>query len=170
MSRGWCGTAVEPELSIGELAARAGVSVPTLRFYESRGLIASTRTSGNQRRYPRHVLRRLAFVAAAQRVGLSLEEVARQLATLPEGRAPTRADWSRLARPWRTLLGAKIAELEALQKSLDGCIGCGCLSLQHCRLFNPDDEAAAEGPGSRWLHEATGPPVECDNASRRSFG
>ena len=161
---------MEPELSIGELAARAGVSVPTLRFYESRGLIASTRTSGNQRRYPRHVLRRLAFVAAARRVGLSLEEVARQLATLPEGRAPTRADWSRLARPWRTLLGAKIAELEALQESLDGCIGCGCLSLQRCRLFNPDDEAAAEGTGSRWLREATGPPVERDNASSRSFG
>ncbi len=149
--------AVQPELGIGEVASRAGVSVPTLRFYESRGLIASSRTPGNQRRYPRHVLRRLAFVAAAQRVGLSLEEIARHLATLPGDRAPTRADWSRLARPWRALLGAKIAELQALQGSLDSCIGCGCLSLQRCRLFNPGDEAAVEGPGSRWLREATRP-------------
>jgi MerR family redox-sensitive transcriptional activator SoxR len=109
------------------------------------------------------MLRRLAFVAAAQRVGLSLDEVARQLATLPEGRAPTRADWSRLARPWKAVLGAQMAELEALQKSLDGCIGCGCLSLQRCRLFNPDDEAAAEGPGSRWLREAAGTPVEAQD-------
>lgn len=148
--------APQPNLSIGQVADRAGLSVATLRFYESRGLIASTRTSGNQRRYPRHVLRRLAFVGAAQRVGLSIEEIARQLATLPKDRTPTRADWSRLARPWRALLAAKVAELQALQESLDGCIGCGCLSLRRCALFNPDDGAAGEGPGSRWLRAAVG--------------
>jgi MerR family redox-sensitive transcriptional activator SoxR len=148
---------VGTELTIGEVAERAGISVPTLRFYESRGLVTSARTSGNQRRYPRHALRRLAFIAAAQRVGLSLEEIGRHLATLPEGRTPTRTDWSRLARPWHALLGARIAELQALQGSLEGCIGCGCLSLQRCKLFNPGDEAAKEGPGSRWLRQV--PPV-----------
>ena len=144
------------ELTIGEVAARAGVSVPTLRFYESRDLIFAERTTGNQRRYSRHVLRRLAFVAAAQRVGLSLDEVGRLLATLPADHAPTRADWSRLARPWRAMLEAKINQLRALQGSLDGCIGCGCLSLTRCRLFNPGDEASTEGPGSRWLRQASG--------------
>jgi MerR family redox-sensitive transcriptional activator SoxR len=143
------------ELAIGEVAERAGLSVPAVRFYEARGLISSSRTTGNQRRYPRHVLRRLAFVAAAQRVGLDLATVAAMLATLPSDRAPTRADWTRLSRPWRALLSRRIAELEALRDSLDGCIGCGCLSLQRCALFNPSDEAAAEGAGARWLREAS---------------
>lgn len=141
-------------LAVGEVAKRAGVSVPTLRYYEQRGLIASTRSGGNQRRYPRHVLRRLAFVAAAQHVGLSLDQIATTLATLPTDQAPTRRDWTRLSAPWRRLVAERIRELEALQDSLDGCIGCGCLSLTRCALFNPADEAAAEGSGSRWLRDA----------------
>lgn len=141
-------------LSVGEVAKRAGISVPAVRYYQTRGLITSTRSGGNQRRYPRQVLRRLAFIAAAQRVGLSLEQIANTLAGLPTDRAPTRSDWTRLSKPWRTLVAARIRELEALQDSLDGCIGCGCLSLTRCALFNPDDRAAAEGPGSRWLRNA----------------
>ncbi len=141
-------------LTIGEIAARSGLSVATLRFYEQQGLIASTRTAGNQRRFPQHVLRRLAFVGAAQRVGLPLGEIAGLLATLPADRAPTRADWTRLSRPWRRRVHARIAALQALADTLDGCLGCGCLSLQRCGLYNPGDEAAAEGPGPRWLREA----------------
>lgn len=141
-------------LSIGETAHRAGLSVATLRFYEQRGLITATRTAGNQRRYPQHVLRRLAFVGAAQRVGLGLTEIHALLATLPADRAPTRADWTRLSRPWRARVQQRVAELQALADTLDGCLGCGCLSLQRCGLYNPGDEAAAEGPGSRWLREA----------------
>lgn len=145
-------------LSIGEVAARAGVSVPTLRFYETRGLLTSTRTSSNQRRYPRHVLRRLAFIAAAQHVGLTLGEIGDALSHLPTDRPPTRADWTRLSRPWRHVVDARITELTALRDTLDGCIGCGCLSLRRCALFNPDDEAGTEGPGSRWLRNATSSP------------
>ncbi len=141
-------------LTIGEVAARAGVSVPTIRYYEQRSLISSTRTSGNQRRYPRHVLRRLAFIAAAQRVGLDLAQISTALATLPADRAPTRRDWTRLSAPWSAAVAERIATLQALQTSLDGCIGCGCLSLRRCALFNPDDEAATEGPGSRWLRQS----------------
>lgn len=143
-----------PALTIGETARRSGLSVPTLRYYEERGLIRSTRSAGNQRRYPRHVLRRLAFIVAAQRVGLSLQEVAELLGTLPADRAPTRADWTRLSRPWRQRIAARIRELQALQDTLDGCVGCGCLSLTRCRLYNPNDQAASEGPGSRWLRRA----------------
>lgn len=143
-------------LTIGETAQRAGTTVPTLRYYEQRQLIESVRTSGNQRRYPRHVLRRLAFIAAAQRVGLELQEIADLLGTLPHDRAPTRADWTRLARPWRQQVQARIEGLQALQDTLDGCLGCGCLSLTRCKLYNPDDEAALEGAGSRWLRNARG--------------
>lgn len=146
---------MEPELSIGEVARRSGATVPTLRFYEERGLISSARTMGNQRRYPRHVLRRLAFIAAAQRVGLDLASIAALLSSLPAHKAPTRVDWTRLAQPWRSILDARIRELESLRNSLDGCIGCGCLSLKRCALFNPSDEAASEGAGSRWLREAS---------------
>lgn len=141
-------------LTIGETAQRSGVTVATLRYYEQRGLLAANRTTGNQRRYPRHVLRRLAFISAAQRVGLSLDEVAAALDTLPAGRAPTRADWTRLSGPWREQVAARIRELQALQDTLDGCLGCGCLSLTRCKLYNPNDEASQEGPGSRWLHTA----------------
>jgi MerR family redox-sensitive transcriptional activator SoxR len=147
-------TAMDQLLGIGEVAARSGVSVPTVRYYETRGLLTSVRDGGNRRRYPRSVLRRLAFVSAAQRVGLSLEEIAGSLAELPAGRTPTRADWTRLSRSWRVRVDARIAELERLREDLDGCIGCGCLSLRTCALYNPADEARAEGPGSRWVRQA----------------
>jgi MerR family redox-sensitive transcriptional activator SoxR len=144
-------------LTIGEVARRAGVSVATLRYYEQRGLVVATRTSGNQRRYPRWVLRRLAFVAAAQRVGLNLDQVKAALDSLPSDRAPTQQDWTRLAQPWRQQVADRLRELQALQDTLDGCLGCGCLSLTRCALFNADDEAAAEGDGSRWLRDASRP-------------
>jgi len=143
-----------PSLTIGETARRAGLTVATLRYYEGRGLISAARTAGNQRRYPRHMLRRLAFITAAQRVGLSLDETATALNTLPAGNAPTRADWTRLSRPWKQQIAARIQELQALQNTLDGCLGCGCLSLTRCKLYNPDDQASQEGPGSRWLRDA----------------
>lgn len=141
-------------LAIGEVARRSGVTVPTVRYYEDRGLISSVRTSGNQRRFPRHVLRRIAFVSAAQRVGLTLEEIGAALATLPADRAPTRREWTRLSSVWQQRIARRISELQALQDTLDGCIGCGCLSLRRCALYNPSDEAADEGPGSRWLRAA----------------
>lgn len=143
------------ELTIGEVAERAGVSASALRFYEREGLIGSTRSDGGQRRYQREVLRRVAFVRAAQRVGLSLDGIRDALATLPDGRTPTTPDWARLSRSWRPLLDARIAELERLRDRLDSCIGCGCLSLGACTLANPDDAAAADGPGARWLLSPT---------------
>ncbi|MEC5181580.1 redox-sensitive transcriptional activator SoxR [Arthrobacter sp. CG_A4] len=141
-------------LSIGDLARRAGVSVPTVRYYEERGLIQATRTASNQRQFPRHTLRRLAVVAAGQRVGLTLQEIAAALAELPPERAPTQREWQKMSRQWAATVARRIRQLEALQSSLDGCIGCGCLSLGKCTLFNPDDAAAGEGPGSRWLRNA----------------
>ena len=143
-------------LAIGEVSRRSGLSVPTVRYYEQRGLIDSVRTGGNQRRFSRHVLRRLAIVAAGQRVGISLERIAALLADLPADAAPRRRDWTRLSRAWKREVSARIAELEALNATLDGCIGCGCLSLKRCGLFNPDDEADDEGAGSRWVREAGG--------------
>lgn len=159
-----------PQLTIGEVAERAGVSVPTVRFYEARGLITSVRTAGNQRRFPRHVLRRLAFVAAAQRVGLSLEQIGASLATLPADRAPTRREWTRLSATWQRQVAERIAQLQALQETLDGCIGCGCLSLRLCALYNRDDVAAGEGTGSRWLREATGVRAPGDGSDGPSGG
>lgn len=132
-----------------------GPDPATLRYYESLSLLSSTRTAGNQRRYPRHVLRRLAFVAAGQRVGLTLAQIHELLAQLPEDRAPSQENWTRLSRPWQQLIETRIRELRALQDTLDGCIGCGCLSLSRCTLFNPGDAAAVEGSGSRWLRKAT---------------
>lgn len=143
-------------LSIGEFAARAGVSVATLRFYEERGLVHSTRNAGNQRRYLRAELRRVAFVKAAQHVGLTLGEIEQEMATLPDGRVPTRADWTRLSRSWRPRLDARIAELQRLRDGLDGCIGCGCLSLRSCVLYNPGDRAGLDGSGARYI-ESEGP-------------
>ncbi len=141
-------------LSIGEAARRAGVSVATLRFYEDRGLIRAERTGGNQRRFPRHVLRRVAVVRAAQRLGLSLGEVRDALAHLPVDRAPGRADWAELSAAWRADLDARIEALTRLRDGLEGCIGCGCLSTGSCPVFNPGDELAAEGPGARRLPPA----------------
>jgi MerR family redox-sensitive transcriptional activator SoxR len=142
---------VAAPLTIGEVSARSGVATSALRYYEQQGLIHAERTSGNQRRYPRATLRRVAFIRSAQRVGLTLEEIAEALGTLPEGRTPTRADWARLSRGWRPRIDAQIERLERLRSKLDGCIGCGCLSLRTCALNNPDDEVAGRGPGAAFL-------------------
>ncbi|MDQ3553484.1 MAG: redox-sensitive transcriptional activator SoxR [Chloroflexota bacterium] len=138
-------------IPIGELAARSGVATSALRFYEARGLIAAERTAGNQRVYPRPTLRRVAFIRAAQEVGLTLDEIGRALASLPSGRTPLKQDWERLSRPWRDRVGERIADLERLRDRLTGCIGCGCLSLRTCRLLNRDDRLAASGAGARYL-------------------
>jgi MerR family transcriptional regulator, redox-sensitive transcriptional activator SoxR len=145
---------VVDELTIGQVAARAGVAPSALRYYEDQGLVTASRTPGGARRYPRSVLRRLAFVRAAQNVGLSLGEVREALATLPEGRPPTARDWARLSSAWRERLDEQIAALERLRDGLTSCIGCGCLSLTRCRLYNPSDVAAAEGAGARLLPPA----------------
>jgi MerR family redox-sensitive transcriptional activator SoxR len=139
------------ELTIGELSERSGMTTSAIRYYEERGLVASRRTTGNQRRYPRATLRRLAFVRTAQRVGLTLEEIETALTTLPSNRTPTKADWTRLSRAWRPRLDAQIAQLERLRDTLDSCIGCGCLSLRRCALSNPGDEVAGRGPGPVFL-------------------
>lgn len=136
-------------LTIGETAARAGVSVPTLRFYDSKGLVHSTRTSGNQRRYPRHTLRRVAFVRAAQQFGLSLEEIGEALATLPRDRPPATRDWRRLSRRWHDALQGRIDALVELRDTTSGCIGCGCLSTSSCPIYNAGDVRGQEGPGAR---------------------
>lgn len=144
-------SALPDRLTIGELAARSGVAPSALRFYEQRRLIASGRSTGNQRRYPRSTLRRVALIRAAQEVGLSLQAIGATLATLPVDRTPTKTDWARLARPWRRHLDARIGELERLRDDLTGCIGCGCLSLRSCTLLNRGDHAASIGPGARYL-------------------
>jgi MerR family transcriptional regulator, redox-sensitive transcriptional activator SoxR len=138
-------------LTVGQLAERAGVATSAIRFYESRGLIRSQRTTGNQRRYVQSELRRVAFIRTAQRVGLSLDEIGEALATLPENRVPTKADWSRLSRAWRPRLDEQIARIERLRDQLDSCIGCGCLSLRSCALRNPQDVVAPRGPGAVFL-------------------
>ena len=135
-------------LTIGEVAARSGVATSALRFYEEEGLISSERTGGNQRRYPRAVLRRVAVIRAAQTVGVSLREIRSALDGLPSGRTPNKAEWSRLSRSWRDQLEERIEALEKLKESLTGCIGCGCLSLQTCKLFNRQDEMASRVDGS----------------------
>jgi len=138
-------------LSIGEVAERTGVSVSALRFYEAERMVAPTRSPGGQRRYPRDVLRRVAFIRVAQRVGLTLDEIREALATLPEQRTPTAADWARLSRSWKARLDERIRLLESVRDDLSSCIGCGCLSLQACRLYNPGDGARALGQGPRYL-------------------
>ncbi len=142
---------MDASLSIGEVAERTGVAPSALRYYEAEGLLTSTRTSGGQRRYQRDVLRRIAFVRAAQTVGLPLDDIRAALASLPDARTPTRADWERLSQRWRPLLDERIAALERLRDDLSACIGCGCLSLRACALYNPGDRAAALGPGARYL-------------------
>jgi len=140
-----------PTLSIGELSRRTGLSVSAIRFYEARGLVAAHRTGGNQRRFPRSDIRRLSFAIIAQRLGLTLGEIEAELATLPQGRAPTRQDWQAISGRLRGALDARIATLERTRDLLDGCIGCGCLSLDRCALYNPGDRAARAGPGPRFL-------------------
>ncbi|WP_448808680.1 redox-sensitive transcriptional activator SoxR [Agromyces bauzanensis] len=136
-------------LTVGELSARSGVTISALHFYEREGLLASERDDRNHRRYRRDALRRVTFIRVAQRVGIPLAEIRDALASLPEGRTPTKADWTRLSRRWRAALDSRIADLEHLRDDLDGCIGCGCLSLRTCRLRNPDDALGATGAGPR---------------------
>jgi MerR family transcriptional regulator, redox-sensitive transcriptional activator SoxR len=140
----------DDQLTIGEVSRRSGVATSALRFYEEGGLIRSSRASSGHRRYPRSVLRRIAFIVFAQRIGLTLEEIGGELSKLPPDRAPNRRDWSRLSSGWTSRIDDRIAELERLKAGLTECIGCGCLSLDRCRLANPDDRAARLGPGPRY--------------------
>ncbi|GIF49363.1 MerR family redox-sensitive transcriptional activator SoxR [Asanoa ferruginea] len=149
-------------LTIGELSARSGVAPSALRYYERLGLIRAGRTSGNQRRYDRAELRRVAFIRIAQQVGVALDEIADALASLPDNRTPTRADWGRLSALWRTRLEERIALLEELRDDLSECIGCGCLSMQRCQLYNAGDRLAAEGSGPRLLMRRAGRRVTRD--------
>lgn len=142
---------VSIQLTVGEVARRSGVAVSTLHFYEAEGLIHSWRNKGNQRRYPREVLRRVAVIKVAQRTGIPLSEIREALSTLPDNRTPDAGDWARLSKRWRSDLDDRIARLIRLRDQLDGCIGCGCLSLGVCPLRNPWDKLAAEGPGPRLL-------------------
>lgn len=138
-------------LTPGQVAERAGVNVSALHFYEREGLIASARTAGNQRRYHRDVLRRVAFIRVSQKIGISLADIAEALASLPDSRTPTKADWARVSQRWRGTLDERLAHLERLRDSLDGCIGCGCLSLNSCSLYNLNDELSQSGTGPvRW--------------------
>jgi MerR family transcriptional regulator, redox-sensitive transcriptional activator SoxR len=147
-------TGVSPgiqELSIGQLSSRSGVAVSALRFYEDAGLISAGRTAGNQRRYPRDALRRVAFIRASQRVGIPLRAIKQALDELPGNRAPTRQDWARVSAAWQRDLEDRIAQLQSLRDRLTGCIGCGCLSIDRCGLTNPGDVLGEEGPGARRL-------------------
>ncbi len=146
------------EWSVGQLAERSGISVSALHFYEREGLISSSRNAGNQRRFARHTLRRLAFIRASQRVGIPLATIKEALHELPEGRTPREADWAVLGRRWRTVLEQQIEQLQRMREDLSTCIGCGCLSFQRCLLVNPDDEMAKEGPGARRLMPGTPRP------------
>jgi MerR family transcriptional regulator, redox-sensitive transcriptional activator SoxR len=143
----------QAELTVGQLAARSGVAVSALHFYERQGLISSRRTSGNQRRYKRDMLRRVALIRIAQRVGIPLADVAAVLELLPDGRTPTRQDWFRISQCWRAELDARIRHLQQLRDDFAECVGCGCLSLDRCRMANPFDQLAKHGPGPRRLLE-----------------
>lgn len=149
-------------ISIGELARRTGTSVSAIRFYEEAGLLESVRTQGNQRRFARADIRRLSFLLIAQRLGLSLAEIRAELAALPQGRPPTAADWAGFSQRMQQQLTAQIALLEAMRARLDGCIGCGCLSLEHCAIYNPGDQARSAGPGPRYLLGDTPPGRPAD--------
>ena len=142
---------IRKELSVGEVAARSGVAVSAIHFYEAKGLIRSRRNQGNQRRYPRGILRRVAVIKVAQRIGIPLATIHEALATLPDGRITTAADWRRLSAVWKQGLDDRIERLLRLRDSLSGCIGCGCLSMKACPLRNPGDRLAGEGPGPRLL-------------------
>jgi MerR family redox-sensitive transcriptional activator SoxR len=156
---------VQDQLTIGEVSRRSGVAASALRFYEQRGLIHSERAGSGHRRYPRATLRRIAFIVFAQRIGLTLDEIGRELARLPPDRAPTRRDWSSLSRTWTARIDDRIAELERLRLGLEGCIGCGCLSLDRCKFANPEDRAARLGAGPRyWIGDR--PPRGGDRPPR----
>lgn len=141
----------EPMIAIGDLARRAGVAASALRFYETQGLLAPGRSAGGRRVYPRSALRRVGFIRAAQAVGLTLDEISAALASLPDNRTPTKEDWARLSARWRPILDERIAALTRLRDTLSHCIGCGCLSLKSCALYNPKDAASANGAGARFL-------------------
>lgn len=143
--------AMKRGLSIGDLAARTGLSVSAIRFYESKGLITPDRNEGNQRRYEGSDMRRLSFILIAQQMGLTIEQIRAVMASLPDGRTPTKADWSRISRTFRKTLDERIAMMERMRDRLDGCIGCGCLSLKACSLYNPDDKAYRLGVGPRYV-------------------
>ena len=142
-------------LTIAEVARRSGVAASALRFYEQRRLITSERTGAGHRRFPRAVLRRIAFIVFAQKIGLSLDEIAMELSKLPLNRVPERSDWAKLSAAWKTRVDAQIEALQRLKAGLTQCIGCGCLSLRTCKLSNPEDRAGTEGPGARYLMETT---------------
>ena len=150
-------------ITIGELARRSGAAASALRFYEDQGLMTSARTAGGQRQFPKDVLRRVAFIRAAQTVGLTLEQIKAALAALPDQRTPNKADWERLSQSWRPLLDGRIAALVALRDRLSACIGCGCLSLRSCALYNPDDAAKRRGSGARYLLGDRSAEVLADN-------
>lgn len=156
---------MEDLLTIGELASRSGVAASALRYYEQRGLLSSVRSGAGHRRYDRSVLRRIAFIVFAQRIGLTLEDVARELDRLPQNRVPTKAHWAALGKTWTRAIDERMAELAVLRDSLTSCIGCGCLSLRRCALVNPGDEAASSGPGpQQWMR---GVPRRFANPTRR---
>jgi MerR family redox-sensitive transcriptional activator SoxR len=157
---------VHTELTIGALSERTGVATSALRYYEAEGLIHASRSEGGQRRYTRETIRRVSFIRTAQQLGLSLEEIHEALAALPDKRTPTEKDWERLSRSWRPRIDAQIRMLERLRDRLDGCIGCGCLSLRHCRLLNPGDEVSVRGPGPRYVLDDEPPAA----ISRRARG
>ena len=139
------------QLTIGDLAERTGLAVSAIRFYETHGIVHPVRNAGGHRRYGRHDLRRLSFAMAAQKLGFSLTEIADHMADLPDHKAPSKSDWSRIATGFRSRIDARISALTSLRDKLDGCIGCGCLSLEACALYNPDDEKGAQGPGPQNL-------------------
>jgi MerR family transcriptional regulator, redox-sensitive transcriptional activator SoxR len=148
--------ALARSLTVGELARRTGVATSALRFYEERGLIHGERNLSGHRRYSRAMTRRVAFIMYAQRLGFSLDEIRAELDKLPRDRVPTGEDWDRLNRTWRARIDARISELQRLRDGLTACIGCGCLSLTHCAIFNPDDTAGSEGPGPRyWMEQSS---------------
>lgn len=143
--------AIERGFSIGDLASRTGLSVSAIRFYEKKGLITPDRNSGNQRRYEGADIRRLSFILIAQQIGLTIEQIKEVMTQLPDGRTPTKADWSKISRRFRKTLDDRIAMMERMRDRLDGCIGCGCLSLKACQLYNPDDQARRLGVGPRYI-------------------
>ena len=154
------GESMNEDLTIGDVARRAGVATSALRFYEEKGLIRSDRNAAGHRRYPRAVIRRVAFIVFAQRVGLTLDEIAEELGKLPDHEVPTRKDWAKLSSRWSRRIDDRIAELQRLRRGLTECIGCGCLSLDRCRLANPEDRVASRGPGPRFWIEAASPGGE----------